>query len=68
METLRRTSSGGVPGQLLIGCGGLIILGCLCAVSLGIFGILVASLGVMPSPASRLAEFVPDAPSSYQIG
>jgi hypothetical protein len=38
METIKKTWSGGLVGKLLIGCGGLMILSCICAVPLVILG------------------------------
>ncbi len=57
MQTIQKTWSGGPLGKLFIGCTGLIILGCLCAIPTAIFGGLVADSGAIPTPASRLAEF-----------
>ncbi len=57
MQTIQKTWSGGTVGKLIIGCAGLIILGCLCAIPTAIFGGLVADSGATPTLASRLAEF-----------
>lgn len=38
METIKKTWSGGLVGKLIIGCGGLMILSCICAVPLVILG------------------------------
>jgi len=53
-QTIKRTWRGGLLGKLLIGCGALIILSCICAVPLTIFGALTDNLDA--TPASRLTE------------
>jgi endonuclease YncB( thermonuclease family) len=58
MQTIQKTWSGGTVGKLFIGCAGLIILSCLCAIPTAIFGGLVADSDA--TPASRLAEFSTD--------
>ena len=62
METLKRTWSGGLFGKLLIGCGGLIILACICGVPVAILGGLTGGSDATATPASRLAELPVETP------
>jgi len=54
VQTIKRTWSGGLFGKLLIGCGGLIILSCICAVPLTIFGSLLGD----SDATNKEAEYV----------
>ena len=64
METIKKTWRGGLVGKLIIGCGGLIILSCLCAVPLTILGNLGSSSDATTTPASNLAEVATESPAA----
>ena len=50
MQTIKKTWNRGLLGKLFVGCAGLIILSCLCAVPLAIFGALTGDSDATSTP------------------
>ena len=62
VETLKRTWSGGIVGKILIGCGGPIILSCICAIPFSMVAVLTDDLDTTTTAGSLLAELPIETP------
>ena len=63
MDTLRKTWQGGLVGKVIIGCGALIVLGCLCSIPLGLLGALIPSERSEATARPQIIEFSTATPS-----